>query len=58
VHGEGAKPAIRVLVRAVKGGRAPSRLYRSLVLNKETTLPKMQLDDVMAGTGLLPLAAP
>jgi tRNA1(Val) A37 N6-methylase TrmN6 len=58
VHGEGAKPAIRVLVRAVKGGRAPSRLYRSLVLNKESTLPKMQLDDVMAGTALLPLAAP
>jgi tRNA1(Val) A37 N6-methylase TrmN6 len=58
VHGEADKPAIRVLVRAVKGGRAPSRLYRSLVLNKETTLPKIQLDDVMAGTGLLPLAAP
>ena len=33
VHGEAAKPAIRVLVRAVKGGRAPSRLYRWLVLN-------------------------
>jgi tRNA1(Val) A37 N6-methylase TrmN6 len=58
VHGEAAKPAIRVLVRAVKGGRAPLRLYRSLVLNNESALPKMQLDDVMAGTGLLPLAAP
>ena len=58
VHGAAAKPAIRVLVRAVKGGRAPLRLYRSLVLNSETALPKMQLDDVMAGTGLLPLAAP
>ena len=58
VHGEAAKPAIRVLVRTVKGGRAPSRLYRSLVLNNESTLPKMQLDDVMAGMALLPLAAP
>jgi tRNA1(Val) A37 N6-methylase TrmN6 len=58
VHGEAAKPAIRVLLRAVKGGRAPSRLHHALVLNKESTLPKMQLDDVMAGNGLLPLAAP
>jgi tRNA1(Val) A37 N6-methylase TrmN6 len=58
VHGEASKPAIRVLLRAVKGGRAPSRLYRGLVLNNESTLPKKQLDDVMAGTGLLPLAMP
>jgi tRNA1(Val) A37 N6-methylase TrmN6 len=58
VHGEAAKPAIRVLVRAVKGGRAPLHLYRGLVLNNESTLPKKQLDDVMAGVGLLPLAMP
>jgi tRNA1(Val) A37 N6-methylase TrmN6 len=58
VHGDAAKPAIRVLLRAVKGGRAPSRLYRSLVLNNESTLLKKQLDDVMAGIALLPLAMP
>jgi tRNA1(Val) A37 N6-methylase TrmN6 len=56
VHGDASKPAIRVLLRAIKGGRAPSRLYRSLVLNNESTLPKKQLDDVMAGIALLPLA--
>jgi tRNA1(Val) A37 N6-methylase TrmN6 len=56
VHGEASKPAIRVLVRAVKGGRAPARLYHGLVLNNESTLPKKQLDDIMAGKSLLPLA--
>jgi tRNA1(Val) A37 N6-methylase TrmN6 len=58
VHGEAAKPAVRVLLRAIKGGRAPLRLYHSLVLNNESTLPKKQLDDVMAGIALLPLATP
>jgi tRNA1(Val) A37 N6-methylase TrmN6 len=58
VHGEASKPAIRVLVRAVKGGRAPARLYCALVLNNESALPKKQLDDIMAGKGLLPLAMP
>ena len=58
VHGEAAKPAIRVLLRAIKGGRAPARLYRGLVLNNESTLPKNQLDELMAGEGLLPLAMP
>jgi tRNA1(Val) A37 N6-methylase TrmN6 len=58
VHGEAAKPAIRVLLRAIKGGRAPARLYRGLVLNNESTLPKNQLDEIMAGEGLLPLAMP
>ena len=58
VHGEATKPAIRVLLRAVKGGRAPPRLYRSLVLNNESTLLKKQIDDVLAGIALLPLATP
>jgi tRNA1(Val) A37 N6-methylase TrmN6 len=58
VHGEAAKPAIRVLIRAVKGGRAPARLYRGLVLNNESILPKKQLDDIIAGRDLLPLARP
>ena len=33
VHGDVASPAIRVLVRATKGGRAPTRLLAGLVLN-------------------------
>ena len=27
VHGEAAAPAIRVLVRAIKGGKAPTRIH-------------------------------
>ncbi len=36
VHGEAAKPAIRVIVRAVKGGRAPVIIYPGLMLNDES----------------------
>jgi tRNA1(Val) A37 N6-methylase TrmN6 len=55
VHGEATKPAIRVLVRAVKGGKAPLRLHPALLLNNESALPNKQLDDVMRGKGILPL---
>lgn len=58
VHGEATKPAIRVLVRAVKGGRAPLRLHPSLVLNNASGLPNEQVVDVLSGTGALPLAIP
>src|SRR4029078_10266899 len=33
VHGAPATPAIRVLVRAVKAGRAPTQIYAGLMLN-------------------------
>ena len=35
VHGNAATPATRVLVRAIKGGRAPTALYPGLMLNDE-----------------------
>lgn len=57
VHGEATKPAIRLLIRAIKGGKAPLRLHPALLLNNESALPNKQLDDVMKGKGILPLAA-
>jgi tRNA1(Val) A37 N6-methylase TrmN6 len=57
VHGNAAAPAIRVLVRAIKGGKAPTRIHASLMLNNESALPNKQVQDIMAGRSELPLAA-
>lgn len=56
VHGEASQPAIRVLVRAVKGGRAPTRIYPGLMLNNSATVPGNGLEEVLTGRGVLPLA--
>jgi tRNA1(Val) A37 N6-methylase TrmN6 len=58
VHGNAATPAIRVLVRAVKGGRAPTALYPGLLLNDESGLPNKQVQEILAGRGTLQLATP
>ena len=58
VHGDAAKPAIRVLVRAIKGGKAPPRIMASLLLNDESGLPNKQVAKMLAGGGVLPLANP
>ena len=58
VHGDAKKPAIRVLVRAVKGGKAPIRMHAALMLNNESTMPNEQVQDILAGKGVLPLAMP
>jgi tRNA1(Val) A37 N6-methylase TrmN6 len=58
VHGEAGRPAIRVLVRAVKGGRAPARLLPGLMLNDESRVPKKEVRDILEGRAVLPLAAP
>ena len=39
VHGDAEAPAIRVLVRAIKGGRAPTRIHAALVLNDQPAVP-------------------
>ena len=39
VHGERGAPPIRVLVRAVKGGRAPTQILPALMLKDESGLP-------------------
>ena len=57
VHGDATTPAIRVLVRAIKGGRAPAALYPGLLLNNAPEVPNPRAQDILAGRGTLPLAA-
>jgi len=58
VHAEATVPAIRVLIRATKGGKAPLQMHAALLLNDESALPNKQLQDVLAGKEVLPLAMP
>jgi tRNA1(Val) A37 N6-methylase TrmN6 len=58
VHGDATKPAIRVLIRAVKGGRAPTRILPSLLLKDESGLPNKQVAKMLADGQALPLAEP
>lgn len=58
VHGEAGRPAIRVLVRAVKGGRAPTRLLPGLMLNDESRVSKNEMTKILEGRAALPLAKP
>ena len=58
VHGEAGRPAIRVLVRAVKGGRTPIRILPGLMLNEGATVPKIEVQEILAGRKVLPLAMP
>jgi len=56
VHGEADLPAIRILIRAVKGGRAPTQILPALMLNDESGVPNKEVLEVLAGNGALPLA--
>jgi tRNA1(Val) A37 N6-methylase TrmN6 len=56
VHADAARPALRVLVRAVKGGKAPTQIHAGLVLNDESALPNKEVQEILAGKGVLPLA--
>lgn len=58
VHGDARSPAIRILVRAVKGGKAPVRILAALVLNNASAVPNKSVEDILAGEGVLPLAIP
>lgn len=58
VHGEAGRPAIRVLVRAVKSGRAPTRLLPGLMLNDESKGPENGVKEILEGRAVLPLAEP
>jgi tRNA1(Val) A37 N6-methylase TrmN6 len=58
VHADAAKPAIRVLIRAVKGGKAPTEILSSLVLNDESGVPDKRVAAILQGAGVLPLAIP
>ncbi|TYO63078.1 methyltransferase [Bradyrhizobium hipponense] len=56
VHGEAERPANRLLVRAIKGGRAPTRLLPGLMLNEESGVPKKEVTDILEGRAALPLS--
>ena len=58
VHGEVKAPANRVLVRATKGGRAPTQIHAGLMLNDESGVPNKEVQEILAGKGMLPLATP
>jgi tRNA1(Val) A37 N6-methylase TrmN6 len=56
VHSAVKMPAIRVLVRAVKGGRAPMQIQPSLLLNDESAMPNKEVRELLEGKAVLPLA--
>jgi tRNA1(Val) A37 N6-methylase TrmN6 len=58
VHNDARTPAIRVLIRATKGGKGPTQMQAALMLNDESGMPDKQLQDILAGKGNLPLAHP
>jgi tRNA1(Val) A37 N6-methylase TrmN6 len=58
VHANAGRPATRVLVRAVKGGKAPARVLGGLVLNDESGLPNKEVAEMLSGKRVLPLANP
>jgi tRNA1(Val) A37 N6-methylase TrmN6 len=58
VHSDAKALANRVLVRAIKGGKAPLRIHAALLLNDESALPNKEVQDILAGKGVLPLASP
>ena len=58
VHADATSPAIRLLVRAIKGGKAPTRVEPALILNDEFARPSQKAQDILAGNGILPLAIP
>jgi tRNA1(Val) A37 N6-methylase TrmN6 len=58
VHADATSPAIRLLVRAIKGGKAPTRVQPALILNDEFARPNQKAQDILAGDGILPLAIP
>jgi tRNA1(Val) A37 N6-methylase TrmN6 len=55
VHPDLESPAIRVLVRAIKGGRAPMEILPALVLNDAAGLPAAEAQDVLTGRAALSL---
>jgi tRNA1(Val) A37 N6-methylase TrmN6 len=56
IHGDARTPAIRVLIRATKGGKAPTQMHAALLLNDESAVPNKESQDILAGKGILPLA--
>jgi len=58
VHGDANAPANRILISAIKGGRAPTRIFPALMLNDAPGEPNETAQAVLAGKGSLSLASP
>jgi len=58
VHGDAEKPAIRILIRALKGGRAPTQILPALMLNGASALPGKEVAEILSVKRVLPLAIP
>lgn len=58
VHGDALAPANRILLRATKGGRAPTQILPALMLNDAPGVPNKRVQEVLAGKASLPLANP
>ncbi len=56
VHVDVTSPAMRILIRATKGGRAPTRIHAAVLLNDESGMPNKEVQGILAGKGILPLA--
>ena len=61
--GAGVEPGSRLadareLVRAIKGGRAPTRLLPGLMLNDESRVSKNEMTKILEGRAALPLVEP
>jgi tRNA1(Val) A37 N6-methylase TrmN6 len=54
VHGDARAPAIRVLVRAIKGGRAPAAIEPGISLRDAGGAPDRHIEKVLAGQAVLP----
>jgi len=57
VHAEPARPAIRIMVKAVKGGRAPTRILPGVTLGDGTGRPNPEVAALLAGQGTLAIEA-
>lgn len=55
VHGRPQAPAIRVLVQAVKGSRAPLQIHPPLILQDDDGRPTVTAQAVLAGEQILPV---
>jgi tRNA1(Val) A37 N6-methylase TrmN6 len=58
VHSDAKTLANRVLIRAIKSGKAPLRIHAAVLLNDESGLPNKEVQDILAGKGVLSLASP
>jgi tRNA1(Val) A37 N6-methylase TrmN6 len=56
VHGKAGEPAIRVLVRSIKGGRAPLAIHPGLVLHTGSGAPPPEAEAILTGRAVLSLA--